>query len=234
MDKLKSDALKVWRKVLTVNRRIRGYYMFILQIVMWVLILYVLTPLLASFQPLFFATKTPLSISDFILLVTAAFVLAYTYQTQKLKEETIYQRRMSVAHDVRFEMTMHYAKVNEFDRVFGRLLTPEALNNVCELVFITAVAGSDIGKCTVFQKINAEDNFLKATYFIETQQGRDAFVQSLKLGGGEIRARVLVTNGEKFVYTFRAVTENWRQFLVDRNPNLNDEFILVKKEVDEN
>jgi hypothetical protein len=231
MDGIRTKAFEFSKRIVEVGRSIQRYVLFILQIIGWVLVLYFLTPLLASFQPVFFATKIPMTIGDFMLLITAAFVLAYTYQTQKLKEETIFQRRMSVAHDVRFRMTNYYRQRNEGDAVFGELTAVEALNNVCDFTFLTAVVGRNIGRCGIFQRLVPARTFLETSYLMETLEGRDAFLESLRLTNGEIRARVLVTNGETFIYTFRAVTDNWKRTLAGA-PNLNDEFILVKKEVD--
>lgn len=58
---------------------------FIIQLVFWAVILFFGLPFLAKlFTSLF---KISIQLNDFILLITAAFIIAYTYETQKMKEQ---------------------------------------------------------------------------------------------------------------------------------------------------
>lgn len=58
---------------------------FIIKLVFWVAILFFVLPFLAKLFTSFFGIN--IQLSDFILLITAAFIIAYTYETQKMKEQ---------------------------------------------------------------------------------------------------------------------------------------------------
>lgn len=75
-----------FHKLYRAGESIRKYLIFILQIIGWVIILYILIPIFISFFNGIFKGVS-ISTSDFILLITAAFILAYTYETQKMKEQ---------------------------------------------------------------------------------------------------------------------------------------------------
>jgi len=69
-----------------IEKNYRSFLWFIIKLIFWVLVLVWLTPTLA---PTFINIFKPnnVTVSDFILFVTAAFIIAYTYETQKMKEE---------------------------------------------------------------------------------------------------------------------------------------------------
>lgn len=207
-------------------------FSFVVQIVLWVVVLYLLTPFLASIQPTFFRTNPALSPSDFILLVTAGIVLAYTYETHKLREESVYQRRMSAASDLRVSMFNAYYRLPAAEEtrtaMLFRFYSNDGANTITKVQLLSGFLGTPIGRCGPFDYIHGEER-LHADYFLDDIQERIALLNALRLGSGELRAAVLATNGERFVYTFRAITDNWRESLAGRL-HLNDQFILVKKE----
>lgn len=58
---------------------------FIIQIVLWVALLFFITPILAGlFKSVF---NKDVGLSDFILLITAAFIIFYTFETQKMRKQ---------------------------------------------------------------------------------------------------------------------------------------------------
>lgn len=63
-----------------------SFIWFIIKLIFWVLVLLWLTPTLA---PTFINIFKPnnVTVADFILFITAAFIIAYTYETQKMKEQ---------------------------------------------------------------------------------------------------------------------------------------------------
>lgn len=225
----------ILEKIIKSTRGLRRYGLFILEIIGWVVVLLFLTPILASFIQAQFP-KAQISFGDFILAITAAFILAYTYETKKMREETIYQRKMSSAIDVNFVMIGDYntSKPDE-EIIYGVLTTFKGLNCVAKVSFISGIMTMSIGRSDPFyiaQEDNWESERMVAQYCIKGRKDRNDFLRALKLQNGEIRARVLMTNGEKFIYTFRAIEGNWRKAL-DGIENRGDEFILVKKELDE-
>jgi len=62
-----------------IQKNYLDYLKFIIKIIFGVLVLYFITPLLAKLFILIFNKDIPLS--DFILLITAALIMAYTYET---------------------------------------------------------------------------------------------------------------------------------------------------------
>ena len=84
-----------------------SYGLFILEIIGWLIIICFLTlSLISVFQVQF--PQAQISFSDFVLLITAAFVLAYTYEAKRMRRETVFQRKMSYAIDIRFKMIGYY------------------------------------------------------------------------------------------------------------------------------
>lgn len=58
---------------------------FVIELVLWVGLTFVLTPLLVGlFNSIF---QKNISLSDFILLITAAFIIFYTFETQKMRKQ---------------------------------------------------------------------------------------------------------------------------------------------------
>lgn len=225
----------ILEKIIKSTRGLRRYGIFILEIIGWVVVLLFLTPVLASYFRAFFP-KAEISFADFILLITAAFILAYTYETKKIRQETIFQRKIAAAVDVNFVIMGGYQiPRSEGEEIFGMFTTFKGLNCVARISFVSGIMTTPVGNSGPFYMVH-EDNWeserLIAHYFIKGKKNRDDFLRALKLQNGEIRARVLMTNGERFIYTFRAVQENWRKAL-EGGEGRNDEFILVKKELDE-
>jgi hypothetical protein len=58
---------------------------FMFKLVFWVIILFFALPFLVKLFTSFF--KINIQLNDFILLITAAFIIAYAYETQKMKEQ---------------------------------------------------------------------------------------------------------------------------------------------------
>lgn len=215
---------------------ITRYLQFIVQLIGWMGVLALITPILVGvFQGSIkglFGTEVKLSDSDFILLITAAFVIAYTYETKKIREESIFQRKMGSANDVKFKMLSKYLVENPDGSLFGELSSPERLHNVSDFCFITTFSMKPIGMSAPFQKITADKKFFVANYFIKTNEGRKVFLNTLKKQDGEIQAKVLMTNGDRFIYTYKAGADNWKKVL-EEDAKLFDYFTLIKKEVDE-
>jgi hypothetical protein len=196
----------------------------------WIIVLSLLIPVsVALFTT--FGISPKISTSDFILLITAAFVLVYTYGTRKLREETVFQREMSVANDIQFYVYGgSYSKTVEITN-FGRLTTAKSLNNICKFSFMTAIIEKKIGECSHFYT-NEDENFY-ADYYFKSDADRMAFLEALQIQNGRIKARVLITNGTRFIYTFEAMGSNWQRALKGEPPQgSSDNFILVKKELD--
>jgi len=228
MNRIKQGVLKLFEKIDNLVKSAKRYSFFVLQIIGWVLLLYFITiGFAASFTAVFSKNA---SLSDFVLFITAAFILAYTYEAKKLKDETVFQRKMSAANDIQFRMTGCYIINRPDSTTFGKLRTAEVLNNVSKFAFLKAIPMRDIGHSAPFIKITDDRKFLEANYFISTKEDREAFLKALQLRNGDIKAWVLITNGTQFIYTFRAVGDGWNRTL-QGSPNLNDQFILVKKEL---
>lgn len=231
MNELKSKALELFRKTGGAYRVIGKYFFFILEIIFWVIVLCIVIPIFAASFNAVYQGRLTLSNSDFILLITAAFILAYTYETKRLREETVFQRKMADSVDIQFFMRNNYdaSQLTKPGGLFADVQAPEAQNNVSEFEFLTAVRFASIGRCGQLYK-GSRDDSLSAHYFIESPGAIDAFLKALQLQNGHIKARVLMTNGTEYVYTFKAVGEGWKKTLTG-SPNLNDAFILVKKEL---
>jgi hypothetical protein len=227
-NKIKQGVLKLFDKIDNPMRSLKRYFLFILQVVVCVILLYFITiAFAASFVAVF---GKNVQLSDLVLFITAAFILAYTYETKKLKDETILQRKMSAANDIHFRMNTSYRDDMMDKRPFGFLETTEALSNVSRFTFLKAIPMRGIGNCTPFVRMHRNPSLLEASYFIKTGAERNTFLEALQLQDGNIKAWVLMTDGTEFVYTFRALGDGWKQTL-DSAPNLGDQFILVKKEL---
>jgi MFS family permease len=225
------------RKLNTVIEPLRKRYLFAMGVIGWVIVLGILTPILfallyamlGNFLVGWQIPKT-IQISDIILFITAAFILAYTYETKKLREESILQNKMSSAIDLRFRMTGHYYVPHPNKTTFGEITADESFHNISRFSFLTTFSMKPIGRCAPFEKFQSKEKKLVANYFIETEKGRKKFLRTLLLQEGEIRANVLMSNGTRFLYTFQATGDNWKATL-HGHPNLEDVFVLVKKEL---
>lgn len=201
--------------------------LFIFKMAFWTFVLYfLLFFFLVSFKSIF-GNKATLSDSDVILLITAVFVLAYTYEAHRLKEETIFQRKMSAAVDVDFQMSSGYIRSNEYSEDMGILTSSRSHNNVSTFTFISPFLWQPIGECSLFYSL---DGNLSARYMIKNVKECNSFLKAIEIQKGEIKAKVLITNGERFIYTYRAIGDNWRKSLSGEH-DLCDSFILVKKEI---
>ncbi len=229
----------IFEKLLKLIWPVQKYSLFVLEVICWVGALLFLTPLLSGLFQIVFP-KVLISFNDFILLVTAAFILAYTYETKRMRQETIFQRKMSYAVDVSFRMDGYYkeggtdANLNLDTVIFGKVSALEGVDNVSQFSFMSAIMMTPIGKCKLFERDYSEGGSPKisAHYFIVTNEGRDDFLRALMIQDGEIKARVSMSNGIRFIYTYRATQENWKKTLGGAK-NLGDNFVLVKKELDE-
>lgn len=83
---------------------------FVLQIILWVALTFLLTPILAGlFNSIF---HKDVSLSDFILLITAAFIIFYTYETQKMRKQMESAKEAEFMPVVIFEQN-HYSSINK-------------------------------------------------------------------------------------------------------------------------
>jgi len=89
------SKIDIFKKINYLEKKIRkgffGYFKFILGLIIWVTVLFIITPLLGK---IFLTIYPDVVFNDFILLITAAFVIAYTYETQKMKEEVAQQTEL--------------------------------------------------------------------------------------------------------------------------------------------
>ena len=77
---------KVIRTVAAFGNNYHFYLKFIIQQIFWVALMFLLVPLFA-----WTSTKVlhyNLDLSDFVLIITAAFILSYTFETKKIREQT--------------------------------------------------------------------------------------------------------------------------------------------------
>ena len=77
---------KFKKLLIRISNNYNSFIRFIIKLIFWVLVLVWLTPLLASVFISSFKTNA-LTVNNFILFITAAFIIAYTYETQKMKEQ---------------------------------------------------------------------------------------------------------------------------------------------------
>ncbi|MDO8536861.1 MAG: hypothetical protein Q7R94_01285 [bacterium] len=216
-------------KLQRVFRSVQRYGLFVLEILGWVAVLYFLTPILISFLVNLFP-NIQIQFGDFILLITAAFILAYTYESKRMRGQIIFQDRMACAHDISFKMRSGY-RLTSPNILFGRFSVIEAPNGVSKISFLSGIIMKPTGRCGIFQKLQNADDHLEADYFIEGDKDRETILRALKLKDGEIAARVLMTNGLMFLYTFRAAQGNWKKTLREDAKGLTDDFVLINKEL---
>ena len=57
------------------------------------------------------------------------------------------------------------------------------------------------------------------------------FVETLNSQDGIIKAKVTATSGDKFLYTFKTIGNNYKITTEEGNPNLNDFFKLINKKL---
>jgi len=79
---------KVKRFLNKIEDNYRSFLWFVAKLIFWVTVLIWLLPLLAGLFLNTFNKSTNLTVSDFILFITAAFIIAYTYETQKQARAT--------------------------------------------------------------------------------------------------------------------------------------------------
>ncbi|MEK7070879.1 MAG: hypothetical protein AAB966_03665 [Patescibacteria group bacterium] len=226
MKELKNKSIRFIGKHVNSLGSLLKYLLFILEILGWVVVLFFLTPGLAiSFSNVFGKT---VSVSDFVLFITAAFILAYTYETKKLREESVMQRKMAVASDIQFTMASAYRQILG-NHIFAYMRAEKNTSNISQIFFIQALPARKIGYADTFRY--RDDYSLITNYYIETLEDREAFLKTLEIKKGEISAWVLTTDGTEFLYTFKALEDNWKKALEKSNESAIDEFVLVKKEL---
>ncbi len=217
----------ILEKLFKLLRPLQRYILFILQIVGWIVVICLLVLFILTILQLKI-TDVHASFGDFVLLITAAFILAYTYEAKKMREEIVFQREMASAVDINFSMSSGY-KLPLPGNTFGTVSTTKGLNSVSGFSFLSGVMITKIGRCSPFINVG---NALRADYFIETEKGLQTFMRALSLQDGEIRARIWMTNGTKFIYTFVTSQRNWKK-TIKGVKDLDDQLILIKKELDE-
>ncbi len=70
---------------ISIKSNYKSFVWFVGKLIFWTFVLVVLAPLLASLFASIF--KKSVSPDSFILFITAAFIIAYTYETQKMREQ---------------------------------------------------------------------------------------------------------------------------------------------------
>lgn len=170
-------------------------------------------------------------ISTAILSATLVYLIKYTKATQEMKSEMVHQRVMSNAHDVRFRLNLYYLSKNPKDIHFGELRANEYKNSIVKFIFLDH-KGKLIGRSTKFYKEKATDFVLKSNYFIEEKGGRTRFLKTLQKKKGKIEALVETSVGDKFIYTYETMEENWKILLKGKKGkkrDISDNFILIRK-----
>lgn len=167
-------------------------------------------------------------LSIIVLSITLLYLIKYTKATQEMKNEMVKQGKMSNAYDIYFDMGSNfYLSANPYDKqIFGKLTTPISIHTISEFLFLGENL-KPIGRQTDFLKIIDGAKELVADYRIENKNDRVLFITTLCNKRGLIKARVMTTSGDKFIYTYKAVTENYKK--AKETPNLSDSFRLIKK-----
>jgi hypothetical protein len=73
---------------------IKGKISFIFQVLVWALVFFFLIPILGNVYLIIFPQNKNLGLNDFILLLTAALLFVYTYETQQTKKELASQNEI--------------------------------------------------------------------------------------------------------------------------------------------
>ncbi len=209
------------------------YFLFIIQIIGWFAIICFLTIITSGISLTIFGKNLKLSNNDFILLITAAFILAYTYETKKLKEETIFQRKMSDANDIDFQIYQYRIDPEFHGNTIGSITMIKRLNNISEFTFLTPIIFKPIGELQGFSGLEDDNLSIRADYVIKTEKEIKEFLKTIEIQNGKIKARVKTTNGVKFIYTFRILGDSWKKALKGTYEYKGDQFIIIKKELDE-
>ena len=101
------------RKIINIINKLQNNYLdylkFIIQLLFWVLILFLLLPTLVRLFNSFF--HTDILLADFILLITAAFIIAYTYETKKMQEQ--------IKRQVDFQTKPNYIDIEKIESVYN-------------------------------------------------------------------------------------------------------------------
>lgn len=166
-----------------------------------------------------------------ILAVTLWYLIIYTRETQEMKREMVIQRKMSDAHDVYFDMKINYYPLKDsYDgQVFGELKTSTSLKHtIINFLFLDENSKKIGGHC-LFHKIQQKDDLLVTNYSINHKQDMLSFIKTLNNNKGLIKAEVLSTSGNKFIYTYKAIHDHYKN--AEKFPNTADGFILIKKEI---
>jgi hypothetical protein len=219
------------------TRPVEKLGLFIAEVIVSTIILFfIIGVVLYSFEHIFnleaILAIGSFGFGDIVLLVTASFILVYTYETKKTREQALLHNKMSYAHDVNFSMSSDYSGRLASDSFIGKINSPEMSTNVSRVLFLSGVFLKPFGRCAPFIKNKERERLEANCYFDNPKEDREIFLGELKRGNGEIRASVLMTNVMRFIYTFKAVQGCWIK-TIEGHENLRDDFILVKKELDD-
>ena len=76
-----------------IKNNYKSFLSFLAKLVLWVFILAWITPFLAGLFLNTFNKSANLTVGDFVLFITAAFIIAYSYETQKMREQMTEQTK---------------------------------------------------------------------------------------------------------------------------------------------
>ncbi len=88
---------------------------------------------------------------------------------------------------------------------------------------------NEIGTFGDFQSVMNSDTTQKSQYYFSSGEV-ESFINTLVANNGAIKARVRTTNGDTYIFHYKAVQNNWRITVEQNHPNLNDDFRLINKE----
>lgn len=178
-----------------------------------------------------------LGLTFFLLIKSTKATEVSARATEKMTNEMLKQRLYEHAHDVDFVMKSYYLPHIKDGLVTGEIMTKDEKNKITFFAFLDSKY-LPIGKAGRFYKILSTDIKERALYRMETDGERRTFLETLQKGKGFIKAKVIASSGTEFIYTYKAITDNWRNFEIfppEANyqyPNLRDNFSQASKQID--
>jgi len=133
--------------------------------------------------------------------------------------------------DVTFRMNDPYLpqRLNPESRSHAELrTTPSSNSRISSFTFLDK-SGNPIGYATTFERLTRNHDYEQADYHFRGHDERRRFLDSVVDGEGRIHALVSTSNGENFIFTYEARTNNWREVARIEHSTLNDVFELVDK-----
>jgi len=133
--------------------------------------------------------------------------------------------------DVTFRMKDPYLpqRPNPEARSHAELITiPSPNSRISSFAFIDTNS-RPIGYAATFGRLTRNHNYEQTNYHFCGSDDRRRFLESVIGGSGKIKALVSTSNGENFIFTYGAKTDNWKEVAKTKHPTLNDVFELIDK-----